>query len=319
MSLRTDNSNLTWDNRSVWWQQSYDEGVPGGDRNLMLFAEDLGTEIWGYFNRSPRQEDVNNVFIQNCSEDMREILINCLPFNDYSEDLSSAISNFAMQVAQEFILNGQLLFEILKGWDNSADMPGLESVKLEMIPHNSVVQFGRWAFQVIPPKVDTEELITGGVIRLNRSLLVVFMPPHRWRRLLARIREGFKIMGEPEQDWRININEHKTTEDFKVVNLAYTVQRARLTAPIGWNARGLFRDHIADFHWFSRELRWKRFCIEVRDSILMTIRELFAHIGSWKGENPLLVWDHLPNVQMVEEAEKRIMGPGARFDEVLNL
>jgi hypothetical protein len=222
-----------------------------------------------------------------------------------------------MIVAKEFILKGRLHFEICRGWNRFTNPPTLEKADLIMIPHDSVVKLGHWAFQVIPQGVKTEEP-TGHVIQLDRSRLVVFMPPRRWRRALARIRAGLPIVGRSEHDWMINISGNKANEDFKVVNLAYTIQRACLTAPIGWNARGLFHDHIADFHWITRELRWKRFCIEVRESILITISELFSLIGSWKGEHPRLVWDHLPNVKQVEEGEYRITGKGARFDEVLN-
>jgi hypothetical protein len=292
-------------------------GIPGGDSSLWMCAQDLGAEMWAQFNRLERRhERIQPVWIEQCSADLREVLVDCLPFNEYQEDLSGTVCSFAKLVAQALVLEGKMLFEVSGGWDCSTDPPRLRKAALKWLPHDSIVRAGLWTLQVVPPGVESEES-TGRVIRLDRSRLVVVTPPRQWRRALAHIRAALPIIGRSEHEWMMGVGQHKIAEDFKVVNLAYNIQRARVTASIGWNARGRFSDHIAAFHWTKRELRWKRFCIEVRDVILTTVGEAFALIGSWAGERPRLVWDHLPTVQEVAEGETRIMGTGARFDEVL--
>lgn len=312
-------TDLWWDGRAVWWPGANARGILGRDRHLWMCAEDLGNEIWAQFRRLERrhgQYEVEPVWIENCSADLREVLVGCLPFNEYRKGLSDAICDFAKLVAQEFALEGMILFDACGGWDRSADPPRLKAAALASIPRDCIVGLGRWTFQVVPPGAKGEES-TGRVIRLDRSRLVTFAPPRHWRRALARIRAGLPIIGRSEHEWMMGVGQHKVAEDFNAVRLAYNIHRARLTAPIGWNARGGFRDHVADFHWTTRELRWKRFCIQVRDAILTTVGEVFALIGSWTGEHPRLVWDHLATVQQVEEAEHRIMGTGAPFDDVL--
>ncbi len=133
------------------------------------------------------------------------------------------------------------------------------------------------------------------------------------------MRSGFPLIGQSEHRWMMKTGRQQTHEDFKTVRRSYNVCRARLSAPIGWDGRGLFQDHIADFHWALRKLRWQRFCIEARDAILTTLAEVFARIGEWRGESPRLVWDHLPTLEEVQRAESQIMGSGARFDEVFRL
>jgi hypothetical protein len=312
---------LTWDGRSVWFSGPNEQNTPGGDSYLWMCAQDLGTEIWAQFDRLERRcgrDHVEPVRVENCSPSLLQILIDSVPFNDYREDLSAAVSNFAKLVAQEFVLRGLLLFELQGGWNTSTDISELEAATLELIPRDYVVRLSRWAFQVVPAAMDAPHSMRR-IIPLDRSRLFAFMPPHRWRRALTRIRAGLPIVGHSEQRWMMIMGRQRASEDFKTVNLAYSVQRARLTAAIGWNARGLYVDHIADFHSTMRELRWKRFCIEARDAILTKLREVFELIGSWKGEHPRLIWEHLPTVKQVEEGEAKIMGKGEPFDEVLRL
>lgn len=324
MRRRSNNSipDLSWDGRSVWWQQPYGGGTPGGDSNRWMCAQDLGTEIWSQFNQLEErdgQHEVEPVRIENCSPRLQEILIDCLPFNQSQEDLLGVVSDFVHLLSQEFMSKGRILFEVRGGWDHSTDPPTLEKAALVTIPSDSVKRIGPWVFQVVPPNTENGEngKKISQIIRLDRSRLVEFVPPYRWRKSLASIRTGLPIIGRSEHKWMMGIARQKVSEDFKTVKLVYTIQRARLTAPIGWNARGLFRDNISEFHWVMRELQWKRFCIEVRDSILTKVGQVFALIGSWRGEYPRLVWDHLPTVQQVVDGEKNLMGNGARFDEVL--
>jgi hypothetical protein len=279
-------ADLSWDGRSIWWPQSHDAGIPGGDSNLWMCAEDLGTAIWTHFYRLEQRHsrhEVEPLRIENCQDDLQEVLINCLPFNQYRDDLLGSVSSFVQLVAQDFVLHGGILFEARGEWDRSIAPPKLENAALVMIPRGSVVRLGGIVLQVVPSGIKNESS-KGHIIRLDQTRLVHFKPPRRLQPALARIRAGLPVIGESENKWMMGMAQRKVSEIFKDVNLAYCIQRAQITAPIGWNARGRFRDYIADFHWTVRELRWQRFCIEIRDSILKTIGDVFALIGSWRGE-----------------------------------
>jgi hypothetical protein len=128
---------------------------------------------------------------------------------------------------------------------------------------------------------------------------------------------GFPLVGQSEHAWRESWIGQKAHEDVKAVTRSYNVRRARLSAGIGWNGRGLFRAHIGEFHWACRELQWQRFCIEVRDGILTTLARVFGTIGAWRDEKPRLVWEHLPTTEQVRAGESQLMSKGVRFDEVL--
>ena len=109
----------------------------------------------------------------------------------------------------------------------------------------------------------------------------------------------------------------KLQEDFKSVRRQYGIQRARLTAPIGWDARGGFREYIADYQAVVRRLRWLRFCIEMRDAILADLARAFALIGALRNERPRLTWAGLLDVEQVRRAETRLSESGVSFNELL--
>ncbi len=287
--------------------------MTGGD--LWMCAEDLGTRIWSHFNPLNRHNQ-ELIHIKDCSPDLLGILVDCLPFNDYGENLTDALSNSVRLISQEFILGERIIFELQAGWDKSAKLPRLGAAALTDIYSRSFLRFGRWAFQIVP----ASEIEVGSKRLLNRldvARLFEFRPPRKWRRLLVKIRTELPAIGYSEQQWLAGIRKQKFPEDFKKAKLAYAIQKARITSDIGWNARSLFHDYIADFHWTTRELHWLRFCIDIRDEILAKFQEIFAVVGSWLGEKPKLVWDRLPNIRDVDGAEARIMGKGASFNEIL--
>jgi len=310
---------LVWDGRASQWSRGSEGLVPGGDTNLWMCAQDAGTEIWAHFTRLERRfgrYDVEPLRLDTCSDKLRELLIESVPYNTGRDDLCGAVAHFSTMVAQEFIIDGLMPFELQAGWNQSAEISGAEAIRLVFVYPESMTKLGRWLHQTVPPH-KSHESTESRVIRLDPGRIVTFEPPHHYQRPLARMRSGFPLIGQSEHEWMMNAGTQQPYEDFEAVARSYRVCRARLSAPIGWNGRGLFRDHVTDFHWVLRQLRWQRFCINIRDAILTTLAEVFAKVGEWQGESPRLVWEHLPTLEQVQHAESQIMGGGARFDEVL--
>jgi hypothetical protein len=323
MSLRR--TDLVWDGQSQPWSRAGRSGVPGDSSNLWMCAEDLALEIWTHLRRTKDSVDTRSVaplWLEACSEETCDILVKSLPYNQYREDLIDAVTAFARMVAQSLVAEGSIAFEIQGGWDRSdQENPKLEGARLLYIDRKSMIQLGPWSYQIVSSRerYDGSEEDTGlkHVIPLNTERLVVFRPPRHYRKPLDRMRAGFRSIGHSEQRWMLDFAGRSEQEDFASVKRAYTIRVARLCAPIGWNGRGLFRDYIADFHFFCRHLRWMRFCIEMRDAILTTLSKSFALIGALRGESPKLRWGHLPTVQDVEESEAKLMAGQTRFDDII--
>ena len=100
---------------------------------------------------------------------------------------------------------------------------------------------------------------------------------------------------------------------------SYEETLARATRELGWNGRGIFQDRIADFHWAVRELRWRHFCIDLRDEVLSRLKDAFTRSGALLGAHPRLVVEGLPTPAKIHEAQNRLKAGGTRFDTLLEL
>ena len=169
--------------------------------------------------------------------------------------------------------------------------------------------------QIVPPNVGVEQA-AGRVVRLDRKRVVEFRPPKRWRGKLAKIRTNLPIVERVHREWMLDGSADRALEDSAKVWLARDLQIGRLTASVGWGGRGLLHEHMSEFHVILRELRWQRFCIEMRDAILATLSLTFQRIGELRNERPRLVWDGLATLEEVEKAERKLMA-GAPFEIVL--
>lgn len=314
-----DINDLHWDGTSLFWPQTHEVGPPGGDSNLWMCAQDAGQRLWGYFHSLRREfseGDSERLRLEDCSDELQCLLIESLPYNDYQDDLCGALVDFAQLVAQTLVLEGRMTFEIKVGWDHKAKPRRAEAATITYLPPRSFLKLGSRSFQIVPPGVDFERP-EGRIMALDTERIIQFLPPRQWRRPLARIRRILPVIGRSERAWMNRVARQLTREDFDTVKRSYRVKIARLTGPIGWNGRGLFHDEIADFHFMTRELRWHRFCIELRDGILRTLREVFHRIGQLRHEKPNLVWEHLPTVELVTEGLRQMRGSGARFDTMM--
>ncbi len=312
-----EDTDLSWDGRAMRWSP-YSPDVPGWDSNLWMCASDVGTNIWSHFYRIERaygRRVIEPVRLENCSQELAEILIDSLPFCDYREGLSHVVRDFAKMVGQQFVLEGSLPFELRAGWAQSGDKPVLKAATLMYLFPDSILRVGRLRFQIVP--LDEEHDREGTIMRLDPKRLVVFAPPLQYRRALIRMRNAFPVIGASQHWWMSAFGESRVREDFKSAMRDYDTARARISAPVGWNGRGLLSQYTADFHWVLRQLQWHRFCIEIRECILVGLREVFARIGALNGETPILVWDNLPTLQEVESAESKIMEGKTSFEDAL--
>src|SRR3954452_12535029 len=92
------NPKLRWDGRSKSWPREHESGPPGGDLNLWMCAEDLGTEIWSQFHRLEKGRHTYErqpIFFVNSSDGLEDVLKDAIPYSHYGRDLSSLVVGFA--------------------------------------------------------------------------------------------------------------------------------------------------------------------------------------------------------------------------------
>jgi hypothetical protein len=307
---------LEWDGQTISWPTQNVQSLIGMDLNLVMLGEDLGMQLWGQFNKLAEVEERSNVafaVIEDCSADLAEVLAACLPDHDnYRRPLAGRLREFVRMVATELVHCGKIDFEICLG--REVNKPGSKprAAMLRYVPRDSLIKIGRECFQVIPEQKEISQ--RQKVVSVSNERVCRFLPPIGRRAALAGARASLPRIGESQHRWMLERMSRRGGEDFGEGNRSYKIATARAARSFGWNGRGLFSDEIADFHWAIRELRWRRFGIEVRDQILLDLGECFRRIGKAFGENPRLTVKNLPTLQQVEEAQTKLMAGGTRFD-----
>ncbi len=314
---RLNKNNIQWEEQqTVFWQTHRDPLSESGAK-LWWCAEDAKNKIWAQFNRRNYVGDgIIPLRIENCTDDLEEILVTSLPGNPYEPNLHRTVTDCLLMIVQNLILWGRISFWLRLAWDRSKNPPQLEGAQINYVPTGSLLRAGHKIFQVIPSEVGREEK-QGRIIELNPNRIIEFVPPFQWRRPLEKIRRGLPLLEQSQQTFMSSFLEQRQGEDFKSTQRQFNIQFGRLTAPIGYNIRGLLRDEMADFQWVMRELQWIKFCIELRDGVLETLNAIFLRIGLLRGEIPHLIWEHLPTVERAEEGIRKIMDGRTRFDEAL--
>jgi hypothetical protein len=298
---------LSWESKAIWWHESSGPRSRE-DHYLGMCADDIGTHVWNYLRGSQRRSKSNilDIHLVQCSEKLKSILSDSLPFTHSSNDLCSAISSFSQMVGRTWMLTGDIYFEARGGWNIDTLPRQLENARLVYLPNKSILTFGKLAFQFIPAKLIKEG--KPALLSLNRRNILCFSPPNHLRAQITRIRNGLQMIGKSEDLFRQDINNMgKYGEDFKSVNKYFLEKRATITSEIGWNGRGNFQDYTTDFHASIRRIRWEIFCVAIRDSIISQISAVFSLIGSWQGENPRLVFENFPTTQILEQAWEILM------------
>lgn len=280
-----------------------------------MCAEDLNSQVFSHFRRMRHDRSGSSkksVWVEDCSPTLEKILAGSLRTNHHyhhHEDLQDAVMWFVASVVQELFSYGVSSFEMCLGWDQAESPRHLRDATLLWIPYESILQIGRKVYQVVPAKAP-EGHSPGKVVAIEPGRLIVFRPPNEWARRLNQIRSGLTKLGKSEFTWMGSmVDPMRTKEDFTTVKRSYAVAMGRLVAPIGWNARGLMNDEMGDVHAAVRNLRWKRFSIDLRDKVLADLAKVFLQIGQHLGESPVLKWDHLLSYAQIQADEADLMQP----------
>lgn len=302
---------LSWDTRTVFWNLPYADSLPK-DSNLWMLADDVGLEIWGQFHRCRKNKDTAR--IEGCSSKLAEILLRAIPHsNGYEKSLVRALGDFGQMASRSMVLDGELNYELCFGRRSDANGAAPEDIMLSYIPKGSVCRIGQDCYQSVPAgkvKGDPEPQF----IQLEPKRIARFLPPSSVAQNLTSIRTTLPLIGQSQKSWMEDSIERRSLEPFTDVRRSYDIAVARETRVIGWNGRGMFQEHTADYHFMVRQCRWYKFCIELRDSIVETLGRAFAVAGEAFGEQPRLVLQGLPTVSDVSSAEQKLKAGPTRFD-----
>lgn len=91
------------------------------------------------------------------------------------------------------------------------------------------------------------------------------------------------------------------------------------TNSIGWNARDVPSKHLQEYFSLVRVLRFERFKLRLRNSILNNINDNLARLVSDPAYDGKIEFHGLPTEEDIRQAEKDLKEGRRRFNDIIDL
>lgn len=322
---RSRSSALSGDRETTWRLPSRSrKGEFRISRYHHMLNQDVNVSIMPYRNRGERTEtSIAQLSIPN---DLVEEDINlALSGNDYHRNnLEESVSDFIRECASTIMHEGQAIYEIVHYTDE--DTQGASFSKLEHVPNRNIKFFLGQAFQVLPKLEDFEDK-QPRIKRITKDKLLIFRMPALYRADFKSLkfqldgvgRDGvqnlhIKVLEEASKNKRGTLSHNIDIMDgHKFSDLAVL----SATNLLGWNARDVPSKHLQEYFSLVRLLRFERFKLKLRDSILKGINDNISQLVSDSNYNGQIELHGLPKVEDIYKAEQDLKIGRGRFNDII--
>lgn len=250
-----------------------------------MMAEDAGLELWAQIKDADRLSQRSSRYVELTFEPDDERVRNLawsLVRGQYCEDFCGGVSRFVQMMARTIVERGAFAYELQFGCSPMSNE--VEAIRFVPVftPDGRVVRVGQRCMQVVRPRV-AAELGCSCVVRLVSDCTFAFEAFPKWRRELRIARSASRLYERSEHDTMRRITEAMSGKTYagnhEDDSLKNITMLAKATAPIGWTARGLFRDYNTEYQFMERAIRWQQFCLDLRRSILEELQRAVARIA----------------------------------------
>ena len=264
-------------------------------------------------------EDKWNVTLQPGNTAVEELLIGALDREGHAHDLQEALQEFVPDCAQNLMRYGECAYEIVR-----LVLPETDDVKrfdFMPIPAGSLRhQRGQWT-QHLPSTVAIERK-KPRVIPIEPERLILFsLPP-----ILGTKKQHFQMLQNmvvlsknimPSFGMACLLGSSSVPYDQTLFFKTRALATAEATKQIGYDQRSLFHEYCGDYYWFFRILKFHRFKIILRNSILSQLNNALPQIGTEFGPVGSIAIEGLPTIEDVEEAEKAMREGTRSLTEIM--
>ncbi|MFI7208950.1 hypothetical protein [Micromonospora aurantiaca (nom. illeg.)] len=246
------------------------------------------------------------------AEDLRRRLALALPSHDYYGDdtLEDALAGFLRLTASHMVIHGRARFEayhqpieLPEAYDGEPSetdpsQPERLNLGLALLDDGRVRHLPGLYWQA----VTTSEGRVTGWVKVPRRSVVTFQLPSGRRRQIRRILRTVLTAD------RAAPTAHAV--DFLRLGLPYSVAEhsrrhrtvlARVMAPLGYAARGLLTEETTTPYQVFRDIRFRAFQIEVRDSIMDQLNRALAEVSYLFGGQVGLHFNGVTTAGQVQE------------------
>lgn len=288
-----------------------------------MLIEDVKTKIMPSRHYDKQKE---TSVIQLCPPDTsaQKNISLVLSENRYpSQNLEDEISYFIKECASIIMNEGQAIYEIVNYKNKTASESSF--LKLEPVPRGIIKFFLGRALQILP-KLEELEGKEPCFKRITKDKLVIFRMPKPYRTNYKELQSQLDMLGkEGTQNLYTKsleeIDKHKKLNLNQKANISKYSKLFALSATnlIGWNARDFRSNHLQEYFTLVRFLRFERFKLALRNSILNTINNNLNRLLPNSTYNGRLEFRHLPTDEDIEKAEKYLREGNKKFNDIFKL
>lgn len=271
----------------IWSGQSIFE--PSGpflprSMNLNMMGEDAGVAIYSQCDRdhrtkSNRYSSVNFTFEPD-NKDVMGFFRTLV--GGQSRDMNYNIAQFLNMIARTIIVEGRFIYELQIGLDKDSQKIVEMNFSPVSAPGSRVFILGSRVVQWLP-SIIAKEHSCSQIRILNPNNTFIFQAPSRWRQALGKARSTlffydamkYSLMDQLTESMGSGKETVCLYDDFSNLKLL-----AKATAPLGWLGRGLFHGYQNDYLGIERHIRWNRFCIDLRNHMIVSLKAAVSRIAS---------------------------------------
>ena len=272
---------LIWSGNSV-----FEPGGPTFPRsiNLNMMGDDAGATIFGQCHERHGRGGRRFSSVSFRFEPDDSIVIDHFRtlVGGQSRDLDYHIAEFLNMIARTIVVEGRFVYELQIGRNKDSQKIVEMNFSPVSAPGSKVLVFGSNAIQLLPSSI-AKKYDCSRIRTLNPENTFIFQAPSNWRHALGKARSALhffdamkhRLMDQLAESMKSDKEGVYAYDDFSNLKLL-----ARATASLGWSGRSIFQGYQNDYLGLERLIRWNRFCIDLRNHMILSLNAAVDRIAS---------------------------------------
>ena len=252
--------------------------------NLEMMGQDAGATIFGQcrerHGRGGRR--FSSVSFRFEPEDNAVIDFFRTLVGGQSRDLDYHIAEFLNMIARTIVVEGRFVYELQIGRNKDSQKIVEMNFSPVSAPGSKILVFGSRVIQLLPSSIAKEHNCSR-IRTLNPDHTFIFQAPSNWRHALGKARSAlhffdamkYRLMDQLAESMKSDKEGVCTYDDLSNLKLL-----AKATASLGWSGRGIFQGYQSDYLGIERLIRWNRFCIDLRNHMILSLKIAVDRIAS---------------------------------------
>ena len=280
-----------------------------------MFIEDVRLRIVPIGGRVSKKEF--NISLDPPDPRVQQIIEKAISPDGYRHNFAGIICDFIANCAAYLLIYETVTYEIVYlSEPESGKTVGFELVQIN--PY-TLVDRGNSLSQFLPDEHSTK-LRERRCIELQPEHILTFKLPANIRGKLDQIMESMRILSLTSPNFfmkELEAGFRKTPYDVTRHYHLRNVALAKITKDFGWDARNSFVKEASEYYLIYRYIKFERFRIELRDSILDTLNTGLELAGKQLGFNTKILLNGLPTLDDVQIAYNHLIKGEVPFGEIL--